>query len=209
MTKLSKNSMVRTVSVILNIVWIVQWIGVVFIILFSIYLAVSSGEGSLNLHIPINFETVDKGTIQFLENKANNFEIEFARGRAVISGPIPIQILIYYFIISEIMFGIAIYITYLLQMFFKSLKNEDPFVRENGKRLRSIGLAIIIGSILWNFFTIFYSSLIRTSVSMDGIEIGTHLNFKFEIILLGLIILVISEVFQLGAELKEEQELTI
>lgn len=96
---------------------------------------------------------------------------------------------------------------------FEDLNNGKPFIRENARRLRIIGLAMIGG---WLFNIIHHLGCIlifKEEILIKGwdlpwlflarVEIQPGLAFG------GLVVIVISEVFRLGNMLQQEQELTI
>jgi len=100
-------------------------------------------------------------------------------------------------------------VMFLMRQIVRSVGKGQPFIPENGKRLRWIGLSIllIIGfdflhDILLNLF-------ITPRLTFDSIVFETSNHFDFRFILLALVILVIGEAFRIGAEMKKEQDLMI
>ena len=101
-------------------------------------------------------------------------------------------------------------ILYFLFHVLASIKT-DPFSQENLSRIRKIGL-LVIGLELYHFFISLYLSVsIGKSVVIEGakvIPIGwTFIDFG--VIFLGIIILVIAEVFRQGFVLQEYENLTV
>lgn len=104
-----------------------------------------------------------------------------------------------------------------------SLQNNSPFTFENYRRLRLIGiLVLILDPLKW-----IVSLLIRIWVNSNfilplggkslanylgyhfGFTLGSADSFLYNSVLFGLIILVIAQVFRHGLDMKEEQDLTI
>lgn len=130
----------------------------------------------------------------------------------------------------KIMFSTVIvgYYTYLLFMMFTlrkfvvSLKEGNPFVIENVKRLRKLGLLLLmidplkwIGSILFHLtldnrfqYTDQTTNIFTRLIYKLGHTMGSA-SFISTWIVAGLIVLVIAEVFKQGLSMKEEQDLTI
>lgn len=89
----------------------------------------------------------------------------------------------------------------------------EAFARKNARRLRIVGYAMAGGAI---FKLLMYAGvliLFRGDIEVAGSAIPwlmiIHLAFSPGLFLGGIIVIVISEVFRLGNELREEQELTI
>ncbi len=210
MTKLSKNSMVRFISILLDLILAIYLLGFIIILLATIYSFINGDWDNLAPRIPVNFSTNEFGTIQLSDNTIHKIAIGSNKATFVFLSTVPFKIWIFNIIRIYVMYALTFYILYHLRNFFQTLKQENPFSRKNGTRLRAIGITIIIASVFWNeIYSSLLSYMVRGHISIEGIDISSHSNFNFQVILLGLIILVISEVFRLGAEMKEEQELTI
>lgn len=86
-----------------------------------------------------------------------------------------------------------------------------PFSKENVSRMKKMGL-LVIGGELYRFLLFLYLSVtIVSETDLKGADIApigwTELNFL--ILLLGIIILVIGEVFKQGLVLQENENLTV
>ena len=135
--------------------------------------------------------------------------MKHAKAIAIIEAPTPTGLLVPVKLIRYGMFGIIIWVMFLMRQIVRSVGKGQPFIPENGKRLRWIGLSIllIIGfdflhDILLNLF-------ITPRLTFDSIVFETSNHFDFRFILLALVILVIGEAFRIGAEMKKEQDLMI
>lgn len=85
----------------------------------------------------------------------------------------------------------------------------NPFIRENGIRLRWIGTAVIGLGLAKAAFSIPATLFLTTRLDIPGIHFKYRVGIDGEYILIGLLILVLAEIFRVGAEMREEQELTI
>ena len=86
-----------------------------------------------------------------------------------------------------------------------------PFSKENVSRMKKMGL-LVIGGELYRFFLFLYLSVsIVKQIDIPGAEIApvgwTELNFP--ILFLGVIILILGEVFKRGFTLQENENLTV
>jgi hypothetical protein len=87
--------------------------------------------------------------------------------------------------------------------------DKQPFVAANAARIRWIGLAVIVGDIAWTTVVYAENLYARTHVPIPGVTFDALPQISVWTIILGLLILVIAEVFRAGTRLDEEQSLTI
>lgn len=95
-----------------------------------------------------------------------------------------------------------------LRRLMASFAEDNPFSAENVGRIRWLGYLFMIGAALQAVVEValgFY--LIR--VTIPGVEINPKIGLNFPVVIAGLVILVLAEVFRLGAGLKEDQDLTV
>ena len=123
------------------------------------------------------------------------------------------------FLAFAIFFGyfilLGLYFIVIIQMahFFETLTRGDPFVRENGRRIKITGWCVIVGGLFHFFWKLgsylyFEKIVVANGASLPGVRYLLR-ELHPVVILAGMIILVIAGIFQKGALLKEEQELTI
>lgn len=80
---------------------------------------------------------------------------------------------------------------------------------KNGNRLRWIGFSILIIGIFDFFHDILLNIFITPRLSFESIIPKSTIHFNLSLLLVAMIIIVIGEAFRIGAEMKEEQELTV
>ena len=101
------------------------------------------------------------------------------------------------------------YAIIILNKFLKNVYNDRPFIRENGKHLKVIGVLVIGLSTLAYIVKGIDGNLIKHSGVFLYI-FATFINLLFRTDwVMGLIIFVIGEVIVRAAEMKEEQDLTV
>ncbi len=102
-----------------------------------------------------------------------------------------------------------------LRKFLFTITEGTPFVNENARRIRMLGFCLIGAELVRIFYQYFIVTYLKGTVSVPGarvsyVDFGFYLDWlNLEIIFAGFIILVIAEVFKIGINLREEQELTI
>jgi hypothetical protein len=209
MKKLSKNFIVRLISIWLDFTLGIYLLFLVLILFGTIYSFFSEDNSNLAPKIPIEFKTHEYGTMQFSDGTTSKISIG-SQSKIVFLSTVPFKIWLIRVISIYIMYALTFYILYLLRKFFQTLKEDNPFTRKNGTRLRAMGITVIIASVFWTkIYSLLLTLMVKGKISIEGIKIRSNSHFDFQVILLGLIIIVISEVFRLGSEMKEEQELTI
>jgi len=105
---------------------------------------------------------------------------------------------------------IGLLIIYQLRKIFATLVDETPFTIENSRRITIIGLAIIAATILKAVLTALIGLYFASLINLPGLGINANIRLEdFGGVLIGIIILVLAEVFRHGARLQEEQDLTV
>jgi magnesium-transporting ATPase (P-type) len=96
---------------------------------------------------------------------------------------------------------------------FEDVSQGRPFVKENARRLRIVGYAMAGGAIFKFVVQMSTLFMFKDAIAIPGTSIPWYWLLKetlsLGLLLGGLVVLVISEVFRLGNRLEEEQELTI
>ncbi len=103
------------------------------------------------------------------------------------------------------------YIIYLVRKIIRTLIDGNPFVKENGKRLRIAGVIVIIVPLLLWISRLLIASPIIASIKIENINLTTTgiTDILYICIGVGLFLIVLSEVFRIGTSLKEENDLTV
>jgi hypothetical protein len=206
MKALGKRSIASFMMFILNMAW---WLVAVslglLVVLFacSTFLDFRGDNLTMSLPVAVQLEgpihSADGETNAHFEKLRGNLRFPVRRG-ALLSGSVAVIVL---------MFGYLLWIVTQLRHVFRTLSDGLPFVLANARRIRWVGLAVIFGELgraaivyVWSYYT----SLHFTA---DGLRFAASTDMSPITIVGGLAILVIAEVFQLGAQLQEDQSLTI
>jgi len=98
-----------------------------------------------------------------------------------------------------ISFGVALYVVERLLELLKTLRFGSPFVKENAIRFRKVGIALLFGEV---------SKIVIGILAMiTGADVDAGLDFMVFVSIAA--VFVLSEVFNEGARMKEEQDLTV
>ena len=95
---------------------------------------------------------------------------------------------------------------YNLRKIFRSLRAGEPFAYANFARLQKIGLFVMLFAVVEFGESLFNRYLLEQHFSNFGKDYTAKLSFGIDLILIGLVILVIAEIFRHGYQLKTENE---
>ena len=165
-------------------------------------------DQTTKLLYPVHFNVEEEGVAEF-SGRELPVKIAKAKAFALIESPTPEWLLIPVKLIRFSIFGFIIWILLLLRQLVRSVKKGDPFNMKNGNRLRWIGFSILIIGIFDFFHDILLNIFITPRLSFESIIPKSTIHFNLSLLLVAMIIIVIGEAFRIGAEMKEEQELTV
>jgi Protein of unknown function (DUF2975) len=95
-----------------------------------------------------------------------------------------------------------------LRAVFRTLRDGQPFVSANATRIRRIAYAVIVGELARSAL-MYVGSPFHSGFSAPGLLPDWRPDINFVVLLCGLIVLAIAEVFREGTRLNEEQSLTV
>jgi hypothetical protein len=108
-----------------------------------------------------------------------------------------------------IMLAILLWVIGELRALVRTLRDGQPFVAANARRVRHIGWAIIVGEIARAAMVLCGSDYAMRHFSADGLRFDVRPDVDVTAIVSGLIVLAIAEVFREGTRLDEDRSLTI
>ena len=165
-------------------------------------------DQATKLLYPVHFNVEEEGVAEF-SGRELPVKIKKAKALALIESPLPEWLLIPVKLIRFSIFGFVIWLLLLLRKLVRSVEKSDPFNIKNGNRLLWIGLSIFIITICDFFHDILLNIFITPRLSFDSIVPESSIHFNLSLVLVAMVIIVIGEAFRIGAEMKEEQELTV
>ena len=98
---------------------------------------------------------------------------------------------------------------YMLRMILKNVKEENVFVDQNSRLIKYIGYALIGFSIVMSSLRFWMANAIMNVVDLPNAHFGANFSFDFQMIFIGLIIIVLSHVFAYGTHLQQEYDATV
>ena len=165
-------------------------------------------DQTTKLFYPVHFNVEEEGMAEF-SGRELPVKITKAKALALIESPMPEWLLIPVKLIRFSIFGFIIWILLLLRQLVRSVGKGDPFNIKNGNRLLWIGLSVLIIGVFDFFHDILLNIFITPKLSFDSIIPESSIHFNLSLLLVAMVIIVIGEAFRIGAEMKEEQDLTV
>ncbi len=217
MKMLGKRSVASVLKVILDGLILVTSVFGVLAIFLLLLAALSGNTGPhdefINLGIPYSLEqTGIKQEIQPLDATLGEMALGMEISRELTLNLTKWWFLILIIIFTTLNFAVFLYILLQLRHILASLTEGNPFTLKNAKRIRIIGIVIIGGELLISLVMIGFAMIINASVDIRGFQlIWMKLIFEISLptIFLGIVVLIIAEIFRLGVRMREDQELTI
>ena len=210
MAKIENRKIVATADITLRIVFYIFILGTTFFMgktLMGPILGVS--DYSSGLSTPMEFSVPEQGTATFNSNQVVPVKIVGGRGVVQINRPVPNVLLIPFFILNFIFFGLILWIVYSLRKIVQSVRQKNPFTSTNGKRLRIIAFSMVGIELIRGLADLTKMLYLEPRLHFETILIRSDISISLRVIIAGLVILVIAEAFRIGAEITEEQELTV
>jgi hypothetical protein len=204
MKTLGRASLSSVMKVVLDVAWYLTLAGGILVALDALG---GSSRGRLDLWVQFEIDPA----VYSIESEQLGVEgavIGEAAGKLVF-GSRNVALLLAYFGLIVIWLGAALAIIYQLRQVFRTLVAGTPFVRANAVRIRFIGLVIVAMEVARFFILLGQSLFLKANFAFAGLSLSTIPRPNLGAILIGIVVLVIAEVFRQGTELREEQELTV
>ena len=102
-----------------------------------------------------------------------------------------------------------LFVVFQLRRVLRNVRQGQPFARDNARRLRIIGYATLIAGPVFGLMTHIYGRVHQYQLDIPDATINVPIDVYPFAIFAGLIVLVIAQVFDYGARLQSEQDLTV
>jgi hypothetical protein len=171
-------------------------------------LAGDSPEWVIGLAVPV--VTRDAGATVLTRWGDARLEVEDMRG----SLKLPVSILPWWlFAVLWAYVAAAVALTLMfvhhLRRIFQRVRGGAPFDATNALRLRWLGLLLLALTVLNGVSGSVTALAVRGGLATGHVEVPLGLSIDGRAVLFGLLLLALAEIFRRGAELEEEQSLTV
>jgi hypothetical protein len=210
----SKYSLAAWLEGTVRVLWAVGWIALVVVVVSQIAFLLSGAAGRGGAFLPLEV-VVSGGPESSLDLgigvRSNRFE---EAGMVVTEGVIhfrPGSRLVHAATVLPAVVVLALGLVVLdrLKGFIGTLREGRPFQERNGRRLRTIGLAVVGTWVLEVGYSVAFHAYARQHFELEDGAIGLGIEPALPRLFVALMLLVIAEVFRIGARLQAEQDATI
>ena len=202
---LGKRSLAATLKFLVDLsYYLLLLFGVVLVVIMATIPLLTKAK--LSTEIPVRFELDRQAySISSPEMGSEKAEIAGARGTLKVPGR-TFGTAIEQILMILLSLGILFLILRRLRALFATLKQGTPFVPVNVSRIRGVGLLIIALAVVGPAFAAWWAYRVTSQLHATGLRFQTSLDVSGLTILTGLILIVVAEVFRIGAEMKGDLE---
>ncbi len=208
MRALGRASIASLLKVVLDVVWYLMIVFAVLMVIDALRgLLGDPTETRLDLLVPV---ALDQESYRVTSTR---FAVEVAHfkdvvGILVLSGASRLLVFVWFAVVL-LWVGAVLAVIHQLRKIFATLAGGEPFVRATGARIRFIGLVVIVMELGKSALVLGQSFYLKANLSASGLSFRSVPQIDLAVIFLGLVLLVIAEVFRQGAKMREEQRLTV
>jgi serine phosphatase RsbU (regulator of sigma subunit) len=202
---LGDRSLASLLKVIIDIAYFVA-LGLVALVVASLVLVAGLSPSNLSVGLPARVE-IDPSAyeLQDAAGKARSVTIESLEGEVHVDGVTPAR-LAQGFAMAVVLLGGAALVLRQFRGIFRTLKAGRPFVQENVRRIRTIGLVVIAGELVGEAATSWSSWTLGREFTSSAISFRSNFELNLTVIFAGALLLVLAEVFREAASLKRDLE---
>ncbi len=215
MKMLGKSSLSSKLKVVLDVTW---YLGIVVAVLVTV--AVPVGLWGLG-QLPEEAGAQSKMTIGDIGFRVKDQLVEVQHvgggaayvtegvGTIAVEGAMNMTIMVTAIGGVAVLMAIGLFIIWQLRKLFRRFAEGNPFDRSNVGRLRAIGTGMLGLSIGAAVFTSILTYVVSQQFHSDRIEFVTSMDFDASSLFSAAVVFILAEIFRLGAEMQEEQALTV
>ena len=197
--------LISILGTLTNLIWYISLPVFSLIVLFVLYKFMV--DGNANWDIPVRIPPNDFDFSITPNNPSYRFiAISGIEGTLLFNVDLTPLLIIVALVVVLSTFYLILAIVYNLRKVFRSLRVGEPFAYENFARLQKIGFFVLSFAVLDFGKSLFNRYLLQQNFMYHGKYYSAKLSFSIDVILIGLVILVLAEIFRHGYKLKTENE---
>jgi len=205
MQVLGNKSLSAILARIINTFWWLEWIAFCVVIIATI--AAGIGKKTFTIDIPVTYAAITLKQIAPVNSDFASGILNATSGHLSLDVGTSWQSVIVLITGFAIVFAVAITITYQLKIIFSNFKKNLPFTELNISRIRNIAFILITYSVIQWLFIIVVNQILMSNLKWEQVKL-TY-SFNLSALSIGIVLVVIAEIFKLGAWLDNERKLTI
>ena len=133
--------------------------------------------------------------------------IQFEISTGAISNTRIVEIYSLMFAGSALLLILILLVLSQLRIILKNVVNENPFAEKNAKSIKNIGYVIIASSLVMPVTKAFLINKIIHAFNLSNVNVVYTVNI--EVLIIGILLLIVSAIFNYGAYLQQEYDTTL
>lgn len=196
---------IKVIRILVRLGLYLQYLSVVVVsIIFILHLLSIELVNNVKIDFPVGVHYELPGTIR----EVVSAEVEFEEATIDIAlSDVSLAIFIAHIFSILLVLLIAIYCTRLFLRSIDSIAGGNIFNKDNINRFQRIGIVLIVTSFFSPFYTVITLGVLNPS--FEGVKFQFEFMPDWSLLLSGLFLVTMSEVFKAGLRYKNENELTI
>ncbi len=162
---------------------------------------VAIGSGSLRPVLSVTAEASGSAAIESLRIVEGRGELRFLTTSWWLHFVSAVRMLVGTFAV--------LFVVYIVRQIIVTVMEGQPFAAANVRRMRWIGLILMVGALAVPMIEYSVARLVLGQVTTEGIVLSPPFDLNFGVILVGLLLLILATVFEYGSRLESDQSLTI
>lgn len=198
----------KIIAVFFEVAWYLTWVAVALSIVLLIVVNVTDFRVKyIHLPIQVDYRNTEIAPDFGSERRSSDLVVKGFSDLIVDASEAPMQGF-FLWIPALLSLGL-LWIVQQVRRFLRSVRKGTPFIPENARILRRIGYVVTLGGPVIGIVTFIYGMAYQSMVDFPGATVDVPINVHPFTMFLGLVILVIAQVFDYGVKLQTEQDLTV
>jgi hypothetical protein len=209
MKAIGKSSLSSVLKVALDVMWYLALVAIVIGLGVMVYSLVTEGNVGGYMMLPVVLD-IDHSVYSITAARMGINEIRLDCVEAHMKFDSPGSgFLLFFGLHMAVGLAIVLLVLYQLRKIFATLTAGSPFVSANAARIRLIGWIVIIGELVEEILQTVGQRIVIASFETQGVTFRWDIDLSLSTIMWGFVLLVLAEVFRLGVQMREDQELTV
>jgi serine phosphatase RsbU (regulator of sigma subunit) len=207
MNLLGRRSLSSFFKVLLDVAFYLACLAVAVSVVVAVAVVASPYDTSkVSVSLPVRFE-IDPSAYRIQGARAAGVDarIEDAAGNVSITGPPAASVVLTVVGVTGVMIVVLV-VLHQMRRIFRRLVEGRPFLDENARRLRFIGLALMTGELAWAALQFLGQRAVAGGLSSAQISFHAVFAPRASVVLAGLALLIVAEIFREGVKMRADLE---
>ncbi len=178
--------------------------GALSVVVAAAVIVAPANTRNVSLSLPVRFE-IDPSAYRIVGGSGVDARIEDAGGNVKVTGPPSVAVVLTVVGVSGVM-AVVLLVVHQLRRIFRRLVEGRPFLDENARRLRFIGLAVMGGELAWATLQYLIQRAVAERLSSGQITFHAVFAPRASLVLAGLALLIVAQIFREGIKMRADLE---